>query len=948
MADRLPRYIVGIDLGTTNSAMAYIDTRVSDLDAPQIQTFLIPQLVAEGTVRARPTLPSFLYLPGEHDMPKGSLALPWDQERQYVVGEFARTQGARVPGRLISSAKSWLCHARVDRTAPILPWGSADGVARLSPVETSARYLLHIREAWNQTMGRDHFLDSQEVILTVPASFDEVARELTVEAAQRAGLIRVTLLEEPQAAFYAWLTYHAQTWQEELRQRRLILVCDVGGGTTDLSLIAAQEDRGKLQLERLAVGDHLLLGGDNMDMALARQVEARLTGAGKLDTQRWHLLCNLCRAAKEELFTDPTRAQVAIHLPGRGSAIVGGTFSDALTREEAERIVLDGFFPWVSAGDLPRRGTRTGIQEWGLPYASEPEITWHLAAFLRNHARASAGAEGPDEAPLMARPQAVLFNGGALKPAAIRERLVQVMASWFHEVEDEFCGQLAVLENDNLDLAVAHGAAHYGLVRRGFGVRIGGGSARAYYIGVAGPQQIPTDIKEPVATLCLVRHGMEEGEEITIREPEFEVLANQPVSFPLYASSSRVGDRPGEVIIVEREEIAPLPPIRTVLRFGKKLSAVTLPVQVSARFTEVGTLELWCVSQKTPHRWRLQFQLRGEEQWSKPTVVAQVEERIIDEPLIEEASRVIRGVYQPSTPPSTPAGADPVALVRTLEQTLGYRKDGWPLSAIRRLWDMLWELEGQRARGAEYEARWLNLIGFCLRPGFGHPTDDWRIQQLWKIFPTGVCFTNAVQCRAEWWSLWKRVAGGLNRSQQTHLYNEIAPWLLPHLKARITTGRSKVGLQETREMWQVMGSCERLPAEAKVELGKVLVRLVEKGKASEQEIWALTRLGARTPLYGPLNCVVRKNVVEDWVKQLLRVEWRKPEATAFALVQLARCVGDRERDLDEGLRRRLAERLSAFPSGARWTKLLLEAVPLKAEEQARILDEPLPVGLRIR
>jgi molecular chaperone DnaK (HSP70) len=951
----LSRYIVGIDLGTTNSAVAYIDTQASDLEAPQIQTFSIPQLVAEETVSARPTLPSFLYLPGEHDLPKSSLALPWDPERSYVVGEFARTQGARVPGRLISSAKSWLCHSRVDRIAPILPWGAADGVAKLSPVETSARYLLHIREAWDQTMGRNYPLDLQEVVLTVPASFDEVARELTVEAAQKAGLKRIALLEEPQAAFYAWLTRHIQTWQLELEQKQLILVCDVGGGTTDLSLIVAKEDRGKLKLERLAVGDHLLLGGDNMDMALARQVEARLTGSGKMDTQRWHLLCNLCRAAKEELFAHPTRAQVAVHLPGRGSAVVGGTLSEALTQEEVERIVLDGFFPPISASDLPRRGTRTGIQEWGLPYAAEPEITRHLAAFLKSHAQIAAGTGSTNGAVPMAQPQTVLFNGGALKPAAIRQRLVQVIGSWFQGAEEKSSWQPAVLENEDLDLAVAHGAAYYGLVRQGFGVRIGGGSARAYYIGIAGLQQTPPDIKEPLAALCLVRHGMEEGEEITVREPEFEVMANQPVSFPLYASSSRMGDRPGEVIVVEREDLAPLPPIRTVLRFGKKLSAVTLPVLVSARFTEVGTLELWCVSHKTPHRWRLQFQLRGEKhgsgqsrQKSIPTAATQVEERVIDEPLLEEAFRLIRSVYQPSTPSLTQSGADPITLVRILEQTLGYRKDSWPLTAIRRLWDALWEIEEQRARGAEYEARWLNLIGFCLRPGFGHPTDDWRIQQLWKIFPAGVRFANAVQCRAEWWSLWKRVAGGLNRAQQTHLYNEIAPWLLPHLKAKITTGRSKVGQQETREMWQVMGSCERLPAEAKAELGKVLARSLEKGKASDQEIWAFTRLGARTPLYGPLNCVVRKNVVEDWIERLLGVEWRKPEATAFALVQLARCVGDRERDLDEGLRQRLAERVSDFPSKARWTKLLLEAVPLKVEEQARILDEPLPAGLRIR
>ncbi len=938
MAEGFSRYLVGIDLGTTNSVVSYVDTREGTCDPPRIHTFLIPQLVGEGEVQALPTLPSFLYLPGEHDLPPGSLALPWDGERLYAVGEFARIQGARIPGRLISSAKSWLCHSQVDRSAAILPWGGEE-VKKLSPIEASARYLLHIREAWNHTLGPEYPLERQEVVLTVPASFDEVARELTVEAAKRAGLTQVTLLEEPQAAFYAWLAHHSQSWQEELRERSLVLVCDIGGGTTDFSLISARQDRGKLVLERIAVGDHLLLGGDNMDMALARRVEGRLVGLGKLDTPRWQLLCSLCRSAKEELLTHPEKEKVDLYLPGRGSAVVGGTLRDQLTREEVEQTVSEGFFPYVPLADLPRRGARTGIQEWGLPYAADPEITRHLAAFLKRHAR-SCG----DPPPPFAHPQAVLFNGGALKPPALRQRLVKVLENWFREAGPKRAEPLTVLQNESLDLAVAHGAAYYGWVRRGLGVRIGGGSARSYYVGVAGPQNPPPELKEPVAALCLVRRGMEEGEEVTVEEPEFEVLTNRPVSFPLFASSSRPQDRPGEVVVVEKEELTFLPSIHTMLRFGKKLTLTTLPVSLSARLTEVGTLELWCVSKKTPHRWRLQFQLRGEEGHFAPAK-EEVAERLVEEEAVEEACRLLRAVYDPSLSP--PPDTTPVTLIRPLEQILGYRKDSWPLSTIRRLWDTLWELEERRARGPEYEARWLNLTGFCLRPGFGHQGDPWRVGRLWKIFPSGVRFPGAVQCRVEWWNLWKRVAGGLNRAQQTHLYNEMAPWLLPYLKAKIPLGRSRVGSQEVREMWQVVGSCEHLPAEVKADLGKVLLRLVEKRKATEAEIWALGRLGARALLYGPLNCVVRKNIAEEWVERLLRVEWAKPQATAFALVQMARFVGDRERDLDEALREKLAQRLSSFPSSARWGRLLREALPLKAEEHSQILDESLPVGLRI-
>ncbi|MGE0826728.1 MAG: Hsp70 family protein [Candidatus Binatia bacterium] len=934
-SDTAARYLVGIDLGTTNCAVAYVDTSKS----LSVQSFPIPQLVNEATVAPAPMLPSFLYLPGPHDLPLGSLALPWDRERDYAVGQFARTQGARVPGRLISSAKSWLCHPEVDRQAAILPWGGPPEVKKLSPVEASARYLLHIREAWNQRLGKSYALETQQVILTVPASFDEVARELTIQAAELAGLARVTLLEEPQAAFYAWLAAHTDSWHTQLAVGSQILVCDIGGGTSDLSLIAVTEGKGQLQLERIAVGEHLLLGGDNMDIALARQVETRLTKGGRLDAQRWHTLTHLCRMAKEDLFADPNRHSVPLTIAGRGSAVVGGSLSDMVTREELERIVIEGFFPVVDLSTRPRRGARTGLQEFGLPYATEPEIPRHLAEFLRQHS-------GPDsESPL--RPDAVLFNGGALTPLAIRQRILSILGHWFASAEEP-AWQPTMLANASLELAVAYGAAYYGLVRRGQGVRIGGGSARAYYIGVGASGQGKGADSDVVNALCLVRHGMEEGEEVRLSEPEFEVLTNQPVSFPLYASSTRTSDEAGAMVQLSREQYVQLPAIRTVLRFGKKAGEMKIPVQVSARFTEVGTLELWCESRQTNHRWRLQFQLRGEGTAAplpNPTSVS--DEHVIDETVLAEAAQLIRitfGVI--SSPTGAPMSLQ--GLPRQLEQVLGTGKEGWPLSAIRQLWDSLWECEKKRERSPEYEARWLNLVGFCLRPGFGHSTDEWRLQQLWKLYPRGVRHGNAVQCRAEWWNLWRRVAAGLTRQQQTVLYNDIAPWLLPKLKNRIKAGRSKVGPQEIREMWQVMGSCERLTPEAKADLGEELLRSVEKGKASDQELWAFSRLGARALIAGPANCVVRREVASRWIERLLKAEWRKPEAVGFALVQLARYTGDRSRDLDEELRRRLAERLSSLPAGARWAKQVQEVVALEEKEQARILDESLPVGLIVK
>ncbi|MBI3784098.1 MAG: hsp70 family protein [Deltaproteobacteria bacterium] len=913
------RYIIGIDLGTTNSAVAYVDSQDGQR---QIHSFAVPQLVNEGSIEERPALPSFLYIGGPHDVRPGALALPWDPQRTYAVGEFARLQGSRVPGRLVSSAKSWLCHGGVDREAPILPWGAPEDVQKISPVEASARYLRHFRETWLQRFPEAP-LEKQDVMLTVPASFDEVARELTVEAAKLAGLERIVLLEEPQAAFYSWVHRNERDWANLLRDLHLVLVVDVGGGTTDFSLIAVRHNDGQTSLERLAVGDHLLLGGDNIDVALARMLEPQL--GTKLDSQRWHALTNLCRAAKENLLGPEPPADTTIRLVGRGSSVIGGALSATLRRDEVERLVLEGFFPQTPADAFPRRDARAGLQEWGLPFANEAEVSRHLAAFLQQHRNDEVGQTWPD---------AMLFNGGALKPALIRERICGLLGDWSGRAP-------VILESVDLDLAVARGAAYYGLVRRGLGVRIGGGAARSYYIGLAATQP-PAD---HVDAICLVRRGMEEGEELEITEPALEVIANRGVSFPLYASSTRLGDRAGELIQAQRDTLTELPPIRTVLRFGKKLTSRTLPVHVVSRLTELGTLEVWCKSLTTEHRWRLQFQLRDQSTAAAGEDVAGTHEAetVVNDDNLAAANDALRNVF----PQQGSGDADPVGLVRRLEETMELGKDAWPVSAIRKLWDVLWEGRTQRGASTAHEARWLNLSGFLLRPGFGAELDEWRVQQLWRIKTEGPCFPKATQVRAEWWNMWKRLAGGLTRPQQMQLHAEVAPYLLPRLKNK-TKNLPRVGPQEIREYWQLMASCERLSSEIKAELGDVLLPAIVKGSASDVEVWALGRLGARAPFHGPLNCIVARAVAEKWADTLLGCEWKRPDSTAFALVQIARCVGDRERDLDETLRHRLAERLRPLPHGTRAARLVNEAVPLEGQERARILDESLPVGLQIR
>jgi molecular chaperone DnaK (HSP70) len=904
------RYLVGIDLGTTNTACAYVDSRAGR----EIRVFEAPQLVAPGQVAPRSTLPSFVYLAGEHDVPAGSLDLPWVADRRFCVGWLAREQGARVPGRLVASAKSWLCHGGVDRTAAILPWGGGEDVPKISPVEASARILGHLRDAWDATFPEP--LANQEIVLTVPASFDEVARELTLEAARMAGLPEVALLEEPQAAFYAWLVGHERDWRAEVGALPLVLVVDVGGGTTDLSLIAARHGRGELGLERVAVGEHLLLGGDNMDIALARTLEGRLSAASPLDAARFHGLVSQCRAAKEELLANPARGPVRITVAGRGGGVIAGSLAADVTLADVERVVLDGFFPAVDVEARPRRATGAGLREWGLPYAADAEVTRHVADFL---ARQRSAANQPELA--MARPDAVLFNGGACEPPTVRRRIAGVIGRW-HAPDGGW--EPTVLDSASLQLAVARGAAYYGLVRRGLGVRIGSGAARSYYLGLADD-----------TALCVVPRGMEEGETALVEGHDLELLANRPVAFPLFTATDRVGERAGDLVALAQAALSPLPPIRTVLRFGRKLEERALPVQLESHLTETGTLALWCRSRTTEHRWRLEFRLRDTIGAEAPPP-EEAAALVVDAARLEEATGALRGAFE--------GGDDPVTLTRRLEAALDAGRDAWPLQAIRALWDTAWELEPARARSPEHEARWLNLAGFLLRPGFGDPGDELRVNRLWRVLGTDPRHPRATQCRAEWWNLWKRVAGGLNARQQQHLLQQVSPALLRRGKPK----GPRPGPQELREMWQAIGSCERLSPAPRAELADALVADAVRGRTTDQELWALARLAGRVPIYGPLNCVVPRQRAAAAVERLLACPWPRPDAYAFALAQLARASGDRERDLEPALRERVARRLDALPDGGHLARGVREPVALEAREEARLLDESLPAGLRLR
>ncbi len=959
----MARYLIGIDLGTTNSALAYIDLH----DPKTIRPFRILQLIAPGESAPRDLLPSFLYLPGPHDLPAGATALPWQQTSEasktsevYAVGEFARNHGARIPGRLVTSAKSWLCHAGVDRSAAILPWTAPPDVARISPVEASTRYLRHMAQAWNYVMAKDdpeNRFERLPIVLTVPASFDDMARTLTVEAARNAGLENVTLLEEPQAAFYCWLATHSVQEASQLKPGDQCVVVDVGGGTSDFSLIQAVEQQGELGFVRQAVGDHLLLGGDNMDLALAKFVESKLPAAGKLDAAQYGLLTQACRQAKETLLAPKPPDSYSVTVMGRGRQVIGASLNASLTPAEVRQIILDGFFPPVLRESEPQRGARVGLHEMGLPYVSDPAITRHLAGFLKKHLKyrpSPSEEKGRGEG---AGLRGILFNGGVFAPAALRERVVSVMRGWFDEPGKPW--QPLVLTNPSLDLAVAWGAAHFAWLKHTGGKRIGGGIARSYYLGVqsaagglANDPQAPNAMPQAAITvLCVVPQRLEEGHEITLDKPELELALGQPVAFPLFTSTVRGDDRAGQIIDVEPDKLLRLPPLHTVLRGGKRSGVKSVPVTLAARITEIGTLELFCVAKEGGNRWRLEFNVRDilkepDEDPGEPGASAAGEgiSDVWPEELVQQAGKLIRETYQGG--PDAPA---PQQLTKALEAALDAGRDKWPTGLCRRLFDFFAEVADRRRSSPAHLARWFNLSGFCLRPGFGDPLDKFRVEQLWKLIHAPKAAGKSMgppEGGAEFWIMWRRVAGGLKLELQNTLYNRLRPMLLPSKGKQI----ARPGANELTEMWRAAASLERIDAKQKEQLGGALLKQCRRSPTPSYAFFALTRLGARVLLYGPLNAVVHPQVVQEWLDSLIAFEPGHDSerlAWCFCLAQLARRSGQRALDIDDAHREPILSVLRSQPVPRHWVQMVEEVTELAAEEQTQMLGDALPIGLRL-
>lgn len=917
------RYVIGIDLGTTNCCVSYVDTANPTLS---IQPFSVPQLTAAGQIQAQATLPSFCYLTTPQEWPPGALNLPWKNQDQFFIGAFSQEQGAKVPTRLVQSAKSWLCHPAANRRDKILPFECTDAGLRISPIEATAHYLRHIKEAWNHLMARgnpESEFEEQEIILTVPASFDEIARTLTAEAAKLAGFVKMTLLEEPQAAFYSWISQHENVWMEQLHPAECVLVCDVGGGTTDFSLMEVSEKEGKHTIERMAVGDHLLIGGDNMDAALAHFLEKKIKDSDRsieLNTTQWLQLRHEARAAKEKLLTHASDQEnhVKILIQGAGSSVIKGSISTDLSMEEVSKLLLEGFFGqyrWEEALQLRKAH---GLRAMGLPYEDDPSITKHLAAFLKQSNK---------------KPDYVLFNGGSMKALPFQKAILESLSQWFPEK------QMKALPSVNLDLAVARGAAYYGKARRGLGVRIGGGAARGYYLAI--------EVKKGVEkALTLLPRGSEEGS-FYESDQTFWLAPNTPVVFNLYSSHVRLHDKSGDLVDIDAQEMQPLPSIQTVLRFGKKSGngeSEKIPVHLQIGLTAIGTLELSLKSQKTEHQWALQFQLKSSSGQDNSLAALEKErsDETFDANYLQAAGQRLQEMYEGKN------GVSPERIMENLETILELPRRDWSLSILRGLWQPLLKQSERRKMSAEHEARWWNLAGFFLRPGFGYPLDDFRIKELWKVILSDAKYVKTGEHQIQSWICTRRIAGGLNKGQQMQLANELLSTILNKRGKIEVKGKADIYLYS--EKIRALGAMEFIEIPFKIKLGNAILERLAAEEEVKANYWTLGRLGARHLLYGSAANVVPREVCEKWVEALLRIaknNKKNSDEIVFVISQLARKTDHRELNLSDKCVQEVLDCFAESSLKERLQQLLQQETHLTQHEQDLLFGEKLPAGLSL-
>ncbi len=929
-----PRFLVGIDLGTTNTVVAYCEI-TDDLQHSDVQLFEIDQLIGPGEVVRKPLLPSFRYHPAQGQVSAQDLTLPWEHRpvvgdiANVIVGEWARELGAKVEGRQVSSAKSWLSHQGVDRSSEILPWAGAGDVVKVSPVIASASYLNHIRQAWNYR-NPSNTLEEQDVVVTVPASFDETARKLTLEAAKLAGLGDIVLLEEPQAVCYDWYARHQKTAADELKSLPLILVCDVGGGTTDLSLIEAKFDQDELALDRIGVGDHLMLGGDNLDLALAHLAETRFNQNKKLNAASLTKLIQQTRAAKENLLSSGAPEEVKITMLGSGSKLLGGTKSIGLTKQEVHQIALDGFFPLSAFSETPDK-RRSAVVEFGLPYVADPAVSKHVAEFLNQHQQVSYAALAQEDQTRPAVPVGLLLNGGVFNSDLVTDRVTQLLDQWRGS-------PVTVLDNPHPDWSVALGAVAFGKARRGAQLKIGGGAARSYFLHLQEKNKMGK-------ALCLLAKGTEEGHEIRLSGRRFSLTLGEPVRFNLLTSTldtlaENTSLQNGIMVDIDPDHFSPLPPyISTLESEGTRLEVnqkERVEVQLACQLTEVGTLKMECVSvDDDSKRWALEFEVRNQqtEEENQPQL----------HPKLPEVKELITRLYSGNK--KSADSKEIKTLAKDLEKKLG-KRDTWDFTTLRQLFDSFAQGRKRRRRSEPHEKNWLRLAGFAMRPGFGDATDSWRIEQIWGLYQQGIQFKNH-QGWTDWWVFWRRVAGGLSQEQQETILADIAKYLHP---GAMKNPQSAKAAQEMgyESMVRLAASLEMLDVEDKVLLATwFLSKAINHSQFEQAHWWAVGRLASRTPLYGSQHNVVPREQAEQWLPKLLDQNWQKEPMIAFAAVMICRKTGDRQLDISDDYRQQVLAKLQQSKVPDSWLSLVAEVNELSESESKRVFGDALPSGLTL-
>ena len=914
------RYAIGIDLGTTNCSLAYVN--LSEPDAAPI-IFEIPQWEQAGSLVTSPTLPSFYYVATKGESKRAHLRLPQQDAESVVdfaVGRLARWQSSQTPGRVIHQAKSWLCHEGVDREECILPWqiGELIGSERRSPVEVSAAFLRHLRESWDRSIakGDDSLCFArQHIVITVPASFDDTAQRLTLKAAALAGYpsTQIKLLEEPQAAFYHWLTTTADS-----QHSGQVLICDIGGGTTDFSLFSVQDDG---QISREAVGEHLLLGGDNIDLAIAKAVEHQiLPEGGRLSSREWTELVFASRLLKEEALKkttvvgDDTAAMdelLSVSIAGDGASLMASAKTASLSRREILNLVMDGFFP-VVGGDAKPQVARLGFTSLGLRYAADTAITRHLAAFLAGR-----------------KVDAVLFNGGSLTPPALQRAVVRLLASWQNGVEP------VVLKNNSMDLAVALGAAHFSSLQVKRSLLIKSGYARSVYIEVDAASLSSDASASELKLVCIVPQGFDGAQDLTLDQIGLKVRAGQPVRFQLYTSNKRPSDQVGGLAKLDLKEFKALPAVTAKIDLPTKSTDQLIDVSLGVSLAETGLLALRLLSTdpRYPGSWQLDFNLRVQTSPLEKESTTDAERPKYDSAKLKDAASLIDALFGKKKIDVRPSS--PRTLLRDLEASLDLPREKWSPDQLRALWSHLADGMTRRSRSPEHEAQWLSLAGYALRPGFGHVHDEWRMLDLWRSYEQGMFFPRERQVEDQWWIMWRRVAGGLDKNQQAKIWDRIYP--------AVRKGDAQP------ELYLLAGSLERIEMQEKIRLGNQLVQQIAAGRVQNvnQKMWALARLASRVPLYGGAHQIVRPETVVSWFEALKGL---RPSDAAYAklplfLSQAGRMIGDREYDLAGDVRDAFVAKLKACKSSPEEIAVVEAYVPVDYGTRSQLFGEALPVGL---